>query len=551
MLPSLAVRRQRWNPSYRARILSLLVVTGLPVLLLALYGLGRYVQESGADIASERVAMAQSAALTADSFASDLRASTRTLALDEAIADPRRREALPDLLDSLLGANASWQQVAVFGADGQVLGVAGNAPLGRDESQQEYFQRVLATQQPAFGIQSLSGGRRILVLGVPVTFTDGGLGVIRVVPSLRRLNGELQAQAHGAGRQITLLDRQGGVLLPPVGTTSPPPLDPQVTQAVLAGETGSTRVGGVGGDWLLAYAPVADTGWGVVVSERAAQAFAPAQRQAQVAILALVSTLLVAGLIGWLLGGRLAALYQQAVTARAEAEDAARLRDSVLASVSHDLRSPLAAIRGQAELQQRALRRDGNLDSEQLLRGAARIEAAATRMNGMIAELVDAARVQAGHALELHRQPTDLVDLVERIVAEQAQTSAKHRLVSESAEPRLMAVVDPVRLERVVANLVSNAIKYSPGGGEVRVHLGRQAGWAVLTVEDHGVGIPAADLPRVFEQYHRAANVTGQIRGTGLGLAGARHIIEQHGGSIALESREGVGTVVTVRLPLN
>jgi signal transduction histidine kinase len=540
------MRRESWHPTYRVRILSLLVIAGLPMVLLALYGLGRYVQESGADIAAERVAMAQSAALTADSFAGDLRAAARTLALDDAITDPTRREELPDLLETLLGANTNWQQVAVFAADGHLLAVAGSGAVGRDESEQDYFRRVLVTQQPAFGLDSPSNGRRTLVLGVPVTFRDGGLGVIRVVPSLQRLGSELQAQAHGGGRQILLLDRQGGVLLPNPATV--PPLDPSVTQAVLAGETGSARIGN---ELLLAFAPVADTGWGVVVSEPAAQAFAPAQRQAVVAILALVSTLVLAGLIGWFLGGRLADLYQQAISARAEAEGAARLRDSVLASVSHDLRSPLAAIRGHAELQQRVLRRDGTPDTQQLLRGATRIEEAARRMNGMIAELVDAARVQAGHTLELHRQVTDLVDLVQRMLAEQAHTTALHDLVFESAEPRLIAFVDGVRLQRVVANLVSNAIKYSPNGGDVRVRLCCADGWAVLTVQDHGVGIPSADLPRVFEQFHRAANVAGRFKGTGLGLAGARHIVEQHGGSISLESQEGVGTTVTVRLPLN
>jgi signal transduction histidine kinase len=546
VLPSLAIRPRPWHPSYRVRILSLLIIAGLPVVLLALYGLGRYVQESGADIAAERVAMAQSAALTADSFAGDLRASARTLALDDAITDPTRREQLPDLLETLLGANTNWQQVAVFAADGRPLAVAGSGAVSRDESQQDYFRRVMVTQQPAFGLDLSGNGRRTLVLGVPVTFSDGGLGVIRVVPSLQRLGSELQAQAHGGSRQIILLDGQGGVLLPSPAAVAP--LDPGVTQAVLAGETGSMRIGN---ESLLAYAPVADTGWGVVVSEPAAEAFAPAQRQAEAAILALVVTLVIAGLIGWLLGGRLADLYQQAVSARAEAEGAAELRDSVLASVSHDLRSPLAAIRGQAELQRRVLDRDGAPDPQQLLRGATRIEEAATRMNGMIAELVDAARVQAGRALELHRQVTDLVDLVQRMLAEQAHTTARHDLVFESAEPRLIAIVDRVRLERVVANLVSNAIKYSPNGGEVRVRLGCAHGWVVLMVQDHGVGIPAADLPRVFEQFHRAANVAGRFRGTGLGLAGARHIVEQHGGTISLESQEGVGTIVTVRLPLN
>jgi signal transduction histidine kinase len=74
--------------------------------------------------------------------------------------------------------------------------------------------------------------------------------------------------------------------------------------------------------------------------------------------------------------------------------------------------------------------------------------------------------------------------------------------------------------------------------------------WAVIRVRDCGLGIPAADLPHVFERYHRASNVAGQIGGTGLGLTGARHIVEQHGGTISLESEEGRGTTVTVRLPL-
>jgi len=93
-------------------------------------------------------------------------------------------------------------------------------------------------------------------------------------------------------------------------------------------------------------------------------------------------------------------------------------------------------------------------------------------------------------------------------------------------------------------------VKYSPRGGEIAVEVAAAGGAAVLVVRDSGVGIPAADLPHVFERFRRAGNVADRIAGTGLGLAGAKEIVEQHGGSIAVESVEGRGSAFTVRLPL-
>ena len=119
--------------------------------------------------------------------------------------------------------------------------------------------------------------------------------------------------------------------------------------------------------------------------------------------------------------------------------------------------------------------------------------------------------------------------------------------------PQLIGSWDPARMERVLDNLLGNAVKYSPTGGEIVVGVSHEqtaAGdWAVLVVRDQGVGIPAADLPHVFEPFHRARNV-GKVAGTGIGLAGVRRIVEQHGGAITAESREGVGSAFRVRLPL-
>jgi signal transduction histidine kinase len=113
---------------------------------------------------------------------------------------------------------------------------------------------------------------------------------------------------------------------------------------------------------------------------------------------------------------------------------------------------------------------------------------------------------------------------------------------------------DRMRLERVLDNLLSNAVKYSPQGGPIAIRVGREddagGAWAVVSVRDDGIGVPAEDLPWIFERYRRAGNVAGRVAGTGIGLAGARQIVEQHGGTIGVESDEGQGTTVTVRLPL-
>ena len=102
----------------------------------------------------------------------------------------------------------------------------------------------------------------------------------------------------------------------------------------------------------------------------------------------------------------------------------------------------------------------------------------------------------------------------------------------------------------MLANLLSNAVKYSPRGGEILLDVRREHDEAVLIVTDQGIGIPAQDLPHVFERYQRASNVVGRIAGSGLGLASVKDIVQQHGGMIRVDSVEGEGTIFTVRLPL-
>jgi signal transduction histidine kinase len=135
------------------------------------------------------------------------------------------------------------------------------------------------------------------------------------------------------------------------------------------------------------------------------------------------------------------------------------------------------------------------------------------------------------------------------------QTTEMHQIKVVTAEVTLPLDADRDRLTRVVSNLLSNAVKYSQDGGVILVSLTQEEAegrrWVMLSVQDEGLGIPAAELPHIFERFRRASNVRGRIAGTGIGLAGAKQTVELHGGEMRVESVENKGTTVTMRLPLD
>lgn len=237
--------------------------------------------------------------------------------------------------------------------------------------------------------------------------------------------------------------------------------------------------------------------------------------------------------------------------ARAQSEATIRLRTEFLSSISHDLRSPLTTIKGLAQLLERQAGRP-SVAAAELLPSIADINAAATTMAALVAELADLTLAQAGQPLDLDLATVDLVALVGEAVSASERIEHGRSITFEPGAAHIEGSWDGGRLARVVNNLLDNAIKYSPAGGTIAITCGlNDDGTATLAIRDHGIGIPAADLPRVFERFHRGANATAQFRGTGIGLAGAHQIVEQHGGSITIESDEGLGTTVTVRLPIH
>jgi PAS domain S-box-containing protein len=223
-------------------------------------------------------------------------------------------------------------------------------------------------------------------------------------------------------------------------------------------------------------------------------------------------------------------------------------------ATAHDLRNPLTSVLGQTQLLQRRLRRDGEVDRDDTTSRLATIASSAVRAAGLIDDLMDTARLRAGQPLELRQQPIDLVTIVRACAAEAQRVSPAHLVRVESETFSLVALADRSRIERVVRNMLDNAVKYSPAGGDVIVHARREEDeggtWGVVTIEDRGLGIPASDLPYVFDRFRRGGNVQPHIAGSGIGLTGAKQIVAQHGGAITVQSVEGQGSTFTLRLPL-
>lgn len=234
--------------------------------------------------------------------------------------------------------------------------------------------------------------------------------------------------------------------------------------------------------------------------------------------------------------------------ARRAAEDALRVRDEFLSIASHELRTPLTAISGYTQVVLRQLERDGQLQPERFAQSLQTIRGQAGKLSRLITQLLDVSRLET-EKLSLERVPTDLTDLVEQTVAVVRVVGGQHRITVE-APSSLEALVDPLRLEQVLTNLLDNAVKYSPEESEVEVVLRRDGADALeLAVRDHGPGIPAEKRDQLFERFYQA-HASGHHGGMGLGLYISREIVELHGGTIRAEFPSDGGSRFVVRLPV-
>ncbi|MEJ7763697.1 MAG: ATP-binding protein, partial [Thermomicrobiales bacterium] len=232
-----------------------------------------------------------------------------------------------------------------------------------------------------------------------------------------------------------------------------------------------------------------------------------------------------------------------------------RQKDQFIISVTHDLKTPLTSIKGWSQLMR--LRADRQPHQKRDMSAIAAIATQAETMERQLNQLLDALRLRSGDFLSPSWQRVDLHDIAAQTVHLHQGTNAGHALRLDSPGPHtVVGDWDPDHLRRILDNLVSNAIKYSPDGGLIEITLWRDERDAHIAVKDGGIGVPEASLARIFAQFYRAPNASarrddGPIEGLGLGLFSAHQIAKRYGGTITVASREGEGSTFSLRLPLS
>jgi PAS domain S-box-containing protein len=241
-----------------------------------------------------------------------------------------------------------------------------------------------------------------------------------------------------------------------------------------------------------------------------------------------------------------ARLYTEQVEARHKLEDLSRLKDEFLSIASHELRTPVTSIKGYTQLA-KTLIKEGDLDTSEEYLDIALDQI--DRMSRLILELLDVSRIETGR-LEIRREPIPWAHFVRDVVHRHHTAVSDRRFHVSIPDDYKVVNGDRDRLEQVLGNLLENAVKYSPEGSDVTVTVDDKGDALVTAVCDRGIGIPADELAQVFERFHRGRHVSStNYGGLGLGLYITKQIIERHGGTIWVESKEGHGTTFFFSLP--
>lgn len=489
-----------------------------------------------------------------------------------------------------LGANArDYPGLRDYGwADPRGRIVASSMPeaVGVDISDHHYFREILLGREWAASdlLDGPVSGRSSFVIARGIRDPQGELqGVVVGVVNPSQLGRVLTIHREGGGA-INLIDSSGrGVYRYPeadpgwIGrdwTT----IDPAIARSLAGEEVGSRYVSLVDGrERMAARVPVRSVGWVASASRPVEEAISPVcqelARYGGLLSLATVVALVAALILSRRLTQRVNHLREHAlafgrgglyhgvkVSWPAELKDLAdafnrmageiRLRETqreeYIHSISHDLRTPLTAVQGHAQLLQRLLERSAQNGRERASADA--IVAASQRMNAMIQDLVDSARLDAGQ-LRLNPIPLDmrfyLLSLERRLRG--IVEVERLRVHAPEGLPRVMA--DPDRLDRIFLNLLSNAFKYSDPGTDVTVAAAVDGAEVVTSVSDRSQGIPREELPHLFQRFHRTRLAREQREGLGLGLHITKRLVETHGGRIWVESEEGRGSSFYFTLP--
>ena len=234
-----------------------------------------------------------------------------------------------------------------------------------------------------------------------------------------------------------------------------------------------------------------------------------------------------------------------------EARTAVSIRDEFLSVAAHELKTPMTSLRGYAQLLAREFDKGQVANPERARRAATTIQVQSDKLARLVAQLLDVSRIQSGK-LAIERKPSDLSGLVREVV-DAARTQLREHTIVARLPSELWVPIDPLRMEQVVTNLIDNAIKYSPDGGQIDVMLACDADdqTVKLAVRDRGVGVPVEHRANIFDRFYQAhaGGALTSMAGMGLGLYISRQIIELHGGTIRAEFPDDGGTCIAITLP--
>ncbi|MCL5264080.1 MAG: ATP-binding protein [Chloroflexi bacterium] len=562
-------------------ILSALLVLA-PVLILLIQNFTVLYAVRKDDVLSNQVRVAQVVGVAVDDSFDQAMGIAQSYATDPVILT-FDRERINNYLARLAPIYPQYDTaVDVFDIHGDLVGSSGGFRLANVYDRAWFQDFVRGRREPiVVGVlMSRVTGKPIAPVVAPITGANGGLvGAVGSALSLQHFPETLEAVQLAPGQGVFLADRTGRLAF----CTGKPDLTMEERDAsgylpirtALEGRVfvGERTVGLFGGERMVVAVPTPKYGWVVGVSMPANVALAPVQEAmrnnviifATVVVFSIGLALALAELLArplkqlsenavafgrgdlqrWVkinTGDELERLGNSFNAMADEVQRAMQLREQFLAVASHELRTPLTIIKGYSQL---LLSRETNEENRKVLQIVVR---QTDRISELVSEMLTVSELHAGH-VELHRKKMDLAALTKEVADRLQMITDKHRLLVR-ADVETVVDADRNQVDVVLTNLIDNAIRYSPRGGDVEITVSKMDGEAVVSVKDYGLGIPEEKQRHVFEPFFQIQPGIAGFGGMGLGLFISKEIAERHGGKIWFESEEGSGSTFYFKLPL-
>jgi signal transduction histidine kinase len=597
----------------RTLLTILVLVTTLPLAAYAAWLISRSSAQQQAIIDAQSIEQARAVSVAVDKEIESTVASLSVLALVESIdAD---KADFTRMASSILALHPGWHSVKVVDASLEVIVTTSGIGVASPVLDPEWVRQVIATARPAVSrvAQDLQTGQWLVSIGVPVTHGRTTRYVLGAKVYAHTFGDLLQRQKMPPDGVVTLLDANSRIVARTrnqdryVGTSA----TPDFVERSRGTQEGSWRSVLLEGNPAYSAWHRSDvTGWTIGIGLPSEPIDAPVRRSFYALVTAGLTMFGVGLVLALILGRRLvatqtaaaaaarslaqghavhafdssiaeahelaeglreaaailekrlrerdeaqaeadrhrAALLEQEKTARRAAESLNRAKDEFMATVSHELRTPLNVIFGWV-----AILRSGAVDPAKQAHALEIIDRNTRTQVKLIEDLLDMSGMIRG-SVRLALEPLDVASVLDAAIESLRPTAEARRILLHAETPRgiALASADPVRLQQVVWNVLSNALKFTPPGGRVDAQVTVDHGEAVVRVTDSGEGIAPEFLPYVFDRFRQEdADVTRTHPGLGLGLSLARHLAELHGGSIAVNSDgKGKGSTFTIRLPL-